>query len=57
MCTLIHLFSTVSDAFMKSLERRIVRFLSEQEKMKGKENWVVAQALTDHFVAEGSSFR
>ncbi|XP_060763768.1 E3 ubiquitin-protein ligase rnf213-alpha-like isoform X2 [Neoarius graeffei] len=48
---------TVSDAFMKSLERRIVRFLSEQEKMKGKENWVVAQALTDHFVAEGSSFR
>ncbi|KAF5886724.1 E3 ubiquitin-protein ligase, partial [Clarias magur] len=48
---------TVSDAFIKSLERRIVRFLSEQEKIKGKENWVVAQALSDLFVAEGSSFR
>ncbi|KAM9447090.1 E3 ubiquitin-protein ligase rnf213-alpha-like [Clarias gariepinus] len=48
---------TVSDAFIKSMERRIVSFLSEQEKIKGKENWVVAQALSDGFVAEGSSFR
>ncbi|XP_053530339.1 E3 ubiquitin-protein ligase rnf213-alpha isoform X3 [Ictalurus punctatus] len=48
---------TVSDAFIKSLERRIVSFLSEQEKLRGKENWVVAQALSDRFVAEGSSFR
>ncbi|KAK3539302.1 hypothetical protein QTP86_034163 [Hemibagrus guttatus] len=48
---------TVSGAFIKSLERRIVSFLSELEKQKGKENWVVAQALSDRFVAEGSSFR
>ncbi|GAA6098909.1 E3 ubiquitin-protein ligase rnf213-alpha-like [Tachysurus ichikawai] len=48
---------SASDAFIKSLERRIVSFLSELEKKKGKENWVVAQALSDRFVAEGSSFR
>lgn len=53
----MNLFLTVSDAFIKSLERRIVSFLSEQEKLRGKENWVVAQALSDRFVAEGSSFR
>ncbi|XP_034155120.2 E3 ubiquitin-protein ligase rnf213-alpha isoform X2 [Pangasianodon hypophthalmus] len=47
----------VSAAFIKSLERRIISFLSEQEKMKGKESWVVAQALSDRIVAEGSSFR
>lgn len=57
MMTLMNLFLTVSDAFIKSLERRIVSFLSEQEKLRGKENWVVAQALSDRFVAEGSSFR
>ncbi|XP_058231012.1 E3 ubiquitin-protein ligase rnf213-alpha-like [Hemibagrus wyckioides] len=48
---------SVSDSFIKSLERRIVSFLSELEKRKGKENWVVAQALSGRFVAEGSSFR
>ncbi|KAM9432008.1 E3 ubiquitin-protein ligase rnf213-alpha-like [Clarias gariepinus] len=55
--SLLHNKLAVSDAFIKSLEKRIVSFLSEQEKIKGKENWVVTQALSDRFVAEGSSFR
>lgn len=51
------LFLTVSDAFIKSLEKRIVGFLSQQEKIDRNENWVVAQALSGRVVAEGSSFR
>ncbi|XP_031428791.2 E3 ubiquitin-protein ligase rnf213-alpha-like [Clupea harengus] len=51
---LLHEKYKVSEAFIRILTRRIISLLSVQEK---KENWVIAQALSGHFVAEGGSFR
>ncbi|KAK1806297.1 hypothetical protein P4O66_000172 [Electrophorus voltai] len=50
-------YPAVSEPFIQSLEKRIVNHLSRQEKMEKKENWVIAQAWSDQFVAEGGSFR
>ncbi|XP_035382020.1 E3 ubiquitin-protein ligase rnf213-alpha-like isoform X2 [Electrophorus electricus] len=54
---LLHNKYPVSEPFIQSLEKRIVNHLSRQEKMEKKENWVIAQAWSDQFVAEGGSFR
>ncbi|KAI4896113.1 hypothetical protein NFI96_011369, partial [Prochilodus magdalenae] len=55
-------YPAVSDTFITFLEGRIISLLSIREKMEKREreereNWVITQALSEHFVAEGGSFR
>ncbi|KAL7839146.1 hypothetical protein SRHO_G00258040 [Serrasalmus rhombeus] len=54
---LLHNKYPVSDTFIKLLEGRIISHLYTQEKTGKRENWVITQALSGHFVAEGGSFR
>ncbi|KAL7825428.1 hypothetical protein AOLI_G00326350 [Acnodon oligacanthus] len=46
----------VSRNFFKVLEKRVFNILSAREKEK-TENWVIAQAQSNSFVVEGTSFR
>ncbi|XP_049326804.1 E3 ubiquitin-protein ligase rnf213-alpha-like [Astyanax mexicanus] len=54
---LLHNRHPESEIFIQALKRRIISLLHDQEKMKDRVNWVINQASSDRFVAEGGSFR
>ncbi|KAI4894839.1 hypothetical protein NFI96_022184, partial [Prochilodus magdalenae] len=53
---LLHANHDVSENFFKVLERRVGTILAAREK-ENTDNWVIAQAKSNSFVVEGTSFR